>query len=519
MATERVDLDNQEDRYSDQLKIWCIRVRSLVLVPSNQENADCSRPFPDGSLSQPMLALFKDAEALGIAKFQDVHHVANGLRCICWASLAMSTLARRCSLKEIQHVLNGCSAITLSDEKAIKMLKLMVQRSTLWQAKARKALTPKPGETKPFSMELLNSLEFGSNTLPFEMPEITCLANAIEDKGCRHCLCGGPNDGTFMLGCDKCEGWFHGRCVKVSNETGSNLDHWSCPRCQGEKIDLANFYVDEFEPAEIEDDGSANQEFAPCAPTIEKLWPPFKLLGSTESVESLGEECLMIPDAVGHFEVLHDALVRPCSAVMDQTLLTSLSQTLTRAIPVSSFLVAPEFNTYIGAPSSSPILPDPQTIANICTGPREVEPAASANMTVDVTPLSPDTVKGRAAMDIHMSSHSISPPIIVLVDDSESAHSQAADTIAKSGSVRSCGNGIHLPDISATAQNSTASVDQGERDGCSRPDDTLNSIECGSQAERVDRASASRNEFSDDDVRGHVGVGVDNSTNEPPGLG
>ena len=179
----------------------------------------------------------------------------------------------------------------------------------------------------------------------------------------------------------------------------------------------------------------------------------------------------MIPDAIGHFDLFHDAFVHACSAVVDQT--SQSSSSLARAIPVSSFLVAPEFNSCIEAPSSSPIIPeDPQTIANISTGPQDFEPAASANMAnlaVDITPSSSATGQGKAAMDIYMSSHSISPPIIVLVDDSESAHSQPADKIAKSGPVRSCGIAIPLSDVSATADNSTASrktdVSKGEGKG------------------------------------------------------
>lgn len=273
-------------------------------MPSTQKEADRGRPTPDGSLSQPMLDLFKDAETLGIATFQDVHLVASAFQSICWASLAMSTLAKRSSLKEIQHVLNSAAAIALADEKAIKMLKSIVQRTTVWQLKVRKALAPKPGETKPISMDLLNGLDDGSPDLPFEIPETFCLASAIEDKGHRHCICGGANDGTFMLGCDKCEEWFHGRCVGINKEYGNKLDSWLCPSCKGEHIDLAELSIDNFNHDDIEDDANLSQESAPCAPSLGKLWPPFKLLGSAESREALGDECVMIPDSYGHLEVV-----------------------------------------------------------------------------------------------------------------------------------------------------------------------------------------------------------------------
>lgn len=299
-ATERTALDKEEDHCSNQLKVWCVRVRSLVLVPTKEEIANQSRPLVDGSLSPSMLELFQDAEMLGIAKFPDVHLVANAFQCISWSSLAMATLAKRATLGEIQHVLNCCASINLPCEKGVRILKSMVQRTTQWQMKARKGLAPKSGETRPFSMELLRTLEFGCSAIPFEVPEISCLANAIEDKGRRYCLCGGANDGSFMLGCDKCENWFHGRCVGVDKETGNKLESWHCPSCKGEGVSDDSVSRSTLDFADLEDDDSSPpREDSPSAPTIEKLWPPFGLLGSTLSLEALGESCMLIADTVG----------------------------------------------------------------------------------------------------------------------------------------------------------------------------------------------------------------------------
>lgn len=317
-ASERADTEKQEDLCAEQLKIWFIRVRSIVLVPSSQENADRAKPHPDGSLPDPMLDVFKDAEALGIAKFLDVHQVANSFKCIAWSCLAMSTLAKRSSLKEIQHVLGVCSALTLPEEKATRMLKAMVQRTNQWQQKVRKALMPRPGETQPFNLDVLKSLEHGSSALPFEVPDTACLANAIDDKGCRHCICGGANDGSFMLGCDKCEKWFHGRCVGVNKEAGDGLEHWLCPPCCGTAVTLPKF--DSFDCVDIEDDESrSSQEDAPCAPTVDKIWPPFQLLGSAESMEALGELCVSIPDSYGDFVVSDEPPVKQEALDMERS--------------------------------------------------------------------------------------------------------------------------------------------------------------------------------------------------------
>jgi len=48
-----------------------------------------------------------------------------------------------------------------------------------------------------------------------------------------YCLCRRENDGTFMIGCDFCEEWYHPHCLRISNEKAIEYakQSWSCPRC------------------------------------------------------------------------------------------------------------------------------------------------------------------------------------------------------------------------------------------------------------------------------------------------
>ena len=48
-----------------------------------------------------------------------------------------------------------------------------------------------------------------------------------------YCICRQPEDGHFMIQCDKCDEWFHGRCVGVSSAEGVALDKYYCPKCRG----------------------------------------------------------------------------------------------------------------------------------------------------------------------------------------------------------------------------------------------------------------------------------------------
>jgi len=52
------------------------------------------------------------------------------------------------------------------------------------------------------------------------------------DDGKLYCLCRQPFDGdTFMLACDRCEEWYHGDCVGVSEEQADEIGDWVCSAC------------------------------------------------------------------------------------------------------------------------------------------------------------------------------------------------------------------------------------------------------------------------------------------------
>ncbi|KAF8251952.1 hypothetical protein K440DRAFT_463144, partial [Wilcoxina mikolae CBS 423.85] len=43
-----------------------------------------------------------------------------------------------------------------------------------------------------------------------------------------YCICRKPDTGKWMIGCDGCEDWYHGECVKVKEEDGDLIDKYYC---------------------------------------------------------------------------------------------------------------------------------------------------------------------------------------------------------------------------------------------------------------------------------------------------
>lgn len=57
-----------------------------------------------------------------------------------------------------------------------------------------------------------------------------------------YCICRQPYDETqFYICCDKCQDWFHGRCVGILQCEAENIDEYICPNCQkNNSVNYAN---------------------------------------------------------------------------------------------------------------------------------------------------------------------------------------------------------------------------------------------------------------------------------------
>ena len=193
---ERKNLEAREDALSANLKKWCNRVKREVLSPMTKEEAELSRPRSDGYVSVPMNKAKSYAEMLGIVDLPDVDSVLNSFKIFSWCLRALGILMRKPRIEEIRASLSHSDSgyFKLPEAKCVRMLRSMVSRAQIWQAKAKKALMPIPGEKRPFDLALLKELLCAAKQIPLTMPEEARLWSTIEDNGSRHCVCGGTID-------------------------------------------------------------------------------------------------------------------------------------------------------------------------------------------------------------------------------------------------------------------------------------------------------------------------------------
>ena len=60
-----------------------------------------------------------------------------------------------------------------------------------------------------------------------------CKETRRKQKQDVYCMCRKPDDGQFMIQCDRCDEWYHGRCVEVAQADGMAMDKYYCPKCIG----------------------------------------------------------------------------------------------------------------------------------------------------------------------------------------------------------------------------------------------------------------------------------------------
>jgi hypothetical protein len=52
-----------------------------------------------------------------------------------------------------------------------------------------------------------------------------------DDSSDVYCTCRKPFRGEFMIQCDSCSEWYHGRCVNVTQPEAIHFDVYKCPLC------------------------------------------------------------------------------------------------------------------------------------------------------------------------------------------------------------------------------------------------------------------------------------------------
>ncbi|XP_069785166.1 CXXC-type zinc finger protein 1-like isoform X2 [Narcine bancroftii] len=94
-------------------------------------------------------------------------------------------------------------------------------------------------------------------------PEARTGSLGLEDPGLLaapvYCVCRRPDINCFMIGCDKCNEWFHGDCIQITEKMAKGIRQWYCRQCRANDATLAIKYRQK-KAREKEGDGEAMPE-------------------------------------------------------------------------------------------------------------------------------------------------------------------------------------------------------------------------------------------------------------------
>ena len=63
-----------------------------------------------------------------------------------------------------------------------------------------------------------------------------------ENEPIRYCICRSTRADTFMIGCDKCEEWYHGDCISITEEYSKKIEKFYCLLCRERDSSLQIVY-------------------------------------------------------------------------------------------------------------------------------------------------------------------------------------------------------------------------------------------------------------------------------------
>lgn len=63
----------------------------------------------------------------------------------------------------------------------------------------------------------------------------------------RYCVCRSTENKSFMICCDRCDEWFHGKCIGITKKFAENIDKYFCQACRCANSALQIIYVPGFE--------------------------------------------------------------------------------------------------------------------------------------------------------------------------------------------------------------------------------------------------------------------------------
>ena len=184
-----------------------------------------------GGLSSACLALTQAIlnEAQQQQCCADVDIVVAAAQCAMWAS-ALFEAMRTSPSRNVRFEMPFCAELKM--DPLIRPVIAAYRKSIDWSRKAKQLMDTPQDVPVEEVLKVAHELEKTSNLPYISEGLVEAIQSVISDDAARYCVCNGFSDGKFMIACEECDEWFHGRCVGIDeNAAEDSAEDWKCPAC------------------------------------------------------------------------------------------------------------------------------------------------------------------------------------------------------------------------------------------------------------------------------------------------
>jgi hypothetical protein len=218
--------------------------------------AKLAEPIADEAHIEEQVSSLKDLLKEGertpvlIAELKDLRNRIKGIEFQEQWEMKVDEAMSRDQISEVKldALLQDSAKLLVQDCEELIELKQIAAKLSEWKTKVVDTINSKEANR----IAVLESLLESSKDLGVDMSNNE-LMEMLQESLKTYCICGGKDDDTFMIQCEDCEDWFHGRCVNVQEFKDIECTQQAveemvfiCPRCcerKGEKYRFANDYA------------------------------------------------------------------------------------------------------------------------------------------------------------------------------------------------------------------------------------------------------------------------------------
>ena len=136
------------------------------------------------------------------------------------------------SVVELKSAYELATVLQLTSiESATQWVQSLLKRSSIWTERANYLFDYPKQVTSEAALVECKSLLALSEYIPVTLAKEKAVASCIDDQAHRYCICHGFSDGTWMINCDHCNKWMHGRCINIDQKMIGDIGTLQCPEC------------------------------------------------------------------------------------------------------------------------------------------------------------------------------------------------------------------------------------------------------------------------------------------------